>query len=120
MLPKTTLDIISKRAPPRMRPRYISALATISLYNNSDTRLAKQLRASSCINDRRPRRAKFSDTSKKKIGRQALENRLMHIDFDWIGPKVCKSYIDIHIYCTLCLLGNQLAIKAFGCPGRPF
>jgi len=66
MLPKTMLDVILKRAPPRMWSHSISASTGISLYNNSDTRFAKQLRASSYINDIRPRRAKFSDTSKKE------------------------------------------------------
>jgi len=80
-----------------MWSRSISVSTAISLYNNSDTRLAKQLRASSYS---RPRRAKFRNTSKKKIGRQALENRLMHlnnVDFDWIGPKVSKNYIKVKL-----------------------
>jgi len=62
------LEIISKRAPPRMWSRYLSTSTAISLCNNSDTKLAKQLRASSYINDRRPRKAKFSVTPKEKFG----------------------------------------------------
>jgi len=41
------------------------------------------------INDRCPRRDKFFDTSRLKIGRQSLTNRLdfmnININFDWIG-----------------------------------
>jgi len=62
------LNIISKRGPPRMWSGYISASTAISLYNNSDTRLAKQLKAFPYFNDRRPRKVKFRNTSKKKIG----------------------------------------------------
>jgi len=52
--------------PPRMWSNYITASTAISLYNNSDTRLSEYLRESSYIIDRRPKKAKFRNASKKK------------------------------------------------------
>jgi len=83
-----------------MWSNYITASTAISLYNNSDTRLSEYLRESSYIIDRRPKKAKFRDASKRKIGAQALKNRLLHlnnINFDWIGPEVCKNYLRVNL-----------------------
>jgi len=99
-IPKVMLGVISKRASPRMWSNYITASTATSLYNNSDTRLSEYLRESSYINDRRLKKAKFRDTSKRKIGRQALKNRLLHlnnINFDWIEPEVCKNYLRVNL-----------------------
>jgi len=93
-IPKVMLEVISKRAPPRMWSNYVTAPTVMSLYNNSDTRLSEYLRESSYIYERRPKKAKLRDAAKRKIGRQALKNRLLHlnnINFDWIGPEVCKN-----------------------------
>ncbi len=61
----------------------------IRLYNKSDTRIANELRSAAYVNDRLPFRAKFIDTSRLKIGRQSLKNRIgrifERISFDWIG-----------------------------------
>jgi len=81
------LDIISKRAPPRQWANYSSASTAMLLFNHSDTRLAMGLRKSPYVNDRRSAHAKFCDTSVRKFGRQAMKNRLTHINsvgFDWI------------------------------------
>jgi len=44
-LPKVLLEIISKRAPPRMWSKYITASTAIRLFNNSDTRLGDEMRS---------------------------------------------------------------------------
>lgn len=70
-----------------------------SFYVNWDfkqLRLAQDLKNSTYINYRMPRRAKLRDGSFKKIGRKSMKNRLLHmsrLDFDWIGPNISKNYI---------------------------
>jgi len=70
------------------------------LYNTSDTRLAIDLRASAWVNDRRPAVSKFCDASRRKIGRQALRNRLNNINvitFDWIKDNISKDYLRVNL-----------------------
>lgn len=84
------LDKISKRATPVQWSRYIVASTVIKLYTSSDTNIAELLRSNAYVNDRMPRKARFSDRSRLKIGRQSLQNRIgplfSHITFDWIRP----------------------------------
>jgi len=87
-IPRTVLDVISKRARPRQWANYITASTVIKLHNTSNTRIAEQLRSAAYVNNRQPGRGTFVDNSKLKIGKQALQNRLQcfrEIDFDWIG-----------------------------------
>jgi len=99
-IPRAMLDIISKRAPPRQWSNYTTASTAMWLYNTSDTRLAIDLRASAYVNDRRLAVAKFCDASRGKIGRQALRNRLNHINvitFDWIKDNIFKDYLRVNL-----------------------
>jgi len=99
-IPRVMLDIISKRAPPRQWANYSSASTAMWLFNTSDTRLAMELRASAYINDRKPTRAKFCNTSLRKVGRQAMKNRLNHlnnVNFDWIKDKISKDYLRVQL-----------------------
>jgi len=67
----------------------------MKLFLKSDTRIAEDLCAGAYINDRLPQRATFRDTSRLKIGKQQLKNRLQHMNmlrFDWIGT-FSKDYI---------------------------
>jgi len=77
-LTRTVQNIISKWAPPRMWSQDMTASTAIKLSNKSDTRQSEELRRSSYINDRVPRRAKFTNSSSKKIGRESIKNRLKH------------------------------------------
>lgn len=89
------LDQTCKRATPRQWAYYITSKTAMDLYLYSDTRLAQDLRANSNINDRMPGRSTFMDTSRLKIGRQQLRNRLHHmstIKFDWIGQNYSTDY----------------------------
>jgi len=87
-LPRAILDIIAKRATPKQRSNYVTALTAIKLFNTNETRIGEQLRQQCYINDRQPRKGTFFDTSNLKIGRQSFQNRLQvftSINFDWIG-----------------------------------
>ena len=73
---RNELDKISKRATPAELAHYSITLAVIQLFNHSDTNIAVQLRESGYINDRMPRKGKFIDKSRLKIGKQALPYRI--------------------------------------------
>jgi len=65
-----------------------------------DTRLSTDLRKSTYINHRRAARAKFCDTSVRKVGRQAIRNWLNHInsiDYNWIRDSVSKDYLIVKL-----------------------
>ena len=61
----------------------------IKLFNHSDTNITYQLRDSAYINDSMPRKGKFVDKSRLKIGKQALPYRIgppfAGLTFDWVG-----------------------------------
>jgi len=64
------------------------------------TQIAQELRTPAYINDRRPKLAKFHDSSNKKIGRQSMRNRLTHIsaaDFDWIDINISKDFLSVKL-----------------------
>jgi hypothetical protein len=86
---RSEIDLMTKRAKPPEWARYSIASTVIKLYNSSDTNIAKTLRSSAYVNDRLPRRAKFIDQSKFKVGKQSLPNRIGYLfskmKFDWIG-----------------------------------
>jgi hypothetical protein len=85
---RSLVDADAKRATPAEWSRYTMASTVIKLFNSSDTNIAKAIRESSYINDRLPRKAKFMDHSRLKVGRQSIYNRigsiLNKISFDWI------------------------------------
>jgi len=57
----------------------------------STTPMAEKLRRTAYINDRCPGRASFTDTSKRKIGRQTLPNRLgffKDVKFNWCNEDI--------------------------------
>jgi len=84
--PTYVLDIIGKRANPRQWVQYSIASYVIKSYNRGTTPLSKKLRSIGYINDRCPKRARYFDASRLKIGRQDLPNRLdfLNLKFDWI------------------------------------
>jgi len=87
-VPRSVLDIISKRATPKQWSRYVLAKTVIKLFNQNNTRIGQLLRENSYINDRNPGRASFFGDAKKKVGRNCLLNKLHlfnEIKFDWIG-----------------------------------
>jgi len=75
------------------------ASTAVQLINESDTRLANELRQKMYINDRVPRRGKFFNTARTKMGQHGLSNRLNCVNvlnFDWIGP-YNKDYIRVNL-----------------------
>jgi len=77
-----------KRATPSQWSNYCNAKMAITLTNlgKMGPRISDQLTTKCYINDRRPGRGTFPDTSRLKIGRNAFTNRLemmKKINFDW-------------------------------------
>jgi len=67
---------------------YSNAKTAISLYclNEKGPRLSQRLRSSCYINDHKPGIGSFIDSSRLKIGRHSLANRLQmmkRVTFDW-------------------------------------
>jgi len=86
-VPRSVLNIISKRATPKEWANYSSASTAIALYNQNNTRIGTELRNHGYINDRKPHRAIFPDVSKRMLGRHSFKNRLQQmsmLNFDWI------------------------------------
>jgi hypothetical protein len=69
----------------------------VELYNRSDTDIADLLRCSSYINDRMPHRAKFTDVSRLKIGRQSLPSRIgplfAGLKINWVDPMLSDDWL---------------------------
>lgn len=88
-LSRQDIDKKTQRATPLEWAQYAVASIVIKLYNKADTPIVNLLRTSSYVNDRQPGKAKFTDRSRLKIGRQSIVNRIgpifAKIDFDWIG-----------------------------------
>lgn len=87
-IPRTVLNIISKRATPKQWARYAIAKTVIKLYNKGCTRMGILLRQNSYVNDRNPGRAVFFGNAKRRSGRHCILNKLhifKDIKFDWIG-----------------------------------
>jgi len=87
-VPRTTSNIISKRATPKQCARYTVAKTVIKLFNQGSTRIGALLRQNSYVNNRNPVKATFFGDTRKEIGRSYLLNKLHifnDIKFDWIG-----------------------------------
>jgi hypothetical protein len=86
---RADIDHQTKRATPSEWARYSITSTVIKLYNESETTITKLLRSTAYVNDRLPRRAKFIDKSRLKIGRQTILHRIgplfASLTFDWIG-----------------------------------
>jgi hypothetical protein len=94
---RTLLDQESRRSTPIQWSKYIVASTVIKLYNRSDSNVAILLRKSAYVNDRMPFRARFIDTSRLKIGRQAITSRIgpifNEVAFNWIDPTISDDCI---------------------------
>jgi len=87
---KEDLNAYFKRATPLKWMKYSCCKMAINLYNlgNDGPPLTSKLKASAYINDRQPQRAYFMDTSRLRIGKHSLPNRMnsmCSISFNWIG-----------------------------------
>jgi hypothetical protein len=85
---RSELDKLSKRATPLEWSKYSITSTVIKLFNNSDTNIAILLRDSVYVNDRKPKKGKFLDKSRLKVGKQSLPYRIgpifANLSFDWI------------------------------------
>jgi len=85
---KDDLNNYFKRATPLKWMRYTCSKMAMKLYllGQAGPPMSTKLRASAYINDRQPHKVHFMDTSRLKIGKQSLTNRLSSmktIKFDW-------------------------------------
>jgi len=79
------VDPLSTNATPKLWSLFINCKMAINLMSGNSP-LGIKLRAKSYINDRKPGRATIMDSSRWKIGRFSLSNRLLclkRVNFDW-------------------------------------
>jgi len=82
---RSEIDRVIKRATPRQWSYYTTSKLAINLMNGT-TPLGRKLKSKCYVNDRNPGRGTISDTSRLKIGRFSLANRLQclrRLNFDW-------------------------------------
>jgi len=94
------LDSMSKRATPVQWGCYSTAKCAIGLMRKNNTRIAHCLNANVYTNDRLPGKARFSDKSKMKVGRQSIVNRLTFmnsIDFPWYKTEISDDQLRINL-----------------------
>ncbi len=91
------LDSICKRATPRQWSYYSVASTVISIMQNGGPSLLYDLLTANCTIGRRDKIASFHDTSRRKIGRQSVQNRLhetfKQIRFVWKDTDISKATI---------------------------
>jgi len=76
ILPQAVIDIICKRATPKQLAQYSISRYAIKQYNEQNIDVAKALKNAAYINDQMPKRARFHNSSRLKIGRENFINRL--------------------------------------------
>jgi len=92
------VDAVMKRATPRQWSYYTSSKMAINLMNGS-TPLGKKLKAKCYVNDRIPGRGTITDTSRLKVGKFSLSNRLQclrRLNFDWCSG-ITKDLLRINL-----------------------
>jgi hypothetical protein len=97
-LNRKSLDKICKRATPRQWSYYATSSAVITITQNKEPSLLHDLIMTNCTtNERKPGVAAFFDTSRRKIGRQSIHNRIgetfKRINFGWLGIKNGKATV---------------------------
>jgi len=84
---RAELDLIG-RARPTTWSQYLLASTTIkAITRKQPTTLANEMGQNMFVERRRSEKPKFYDNSRRKIGRQALRNRLLFMNtfnFDWL------------------------------------
>ena len=94
------LDQIGKRANPREWSHYIVANMVASiLFNQEPQKLFAELLSEMTFNDRKPGIPRFYDSSRTKIGRQSLKNRVGEtasmIKEDWCVDNISKDRLRV-------------------------
>ncbi len=99
---KRVLDEECKRATPRQWGHYVVASTAASIMQNQEPSLLFELiTGNSTWNDRKPGRRDFYDTSRLRVGRQSLQNRLREpfrmMRGDWYGTGLTKDAIRVRM-----------------------
>jgi len=84
-----TLSFLTKRATPQQYNNFKMGKALVSISTNCEPFfLFHELLTNSSIEQRKPLRPRFYDSSRSKIGRQSFPNRVtaiaQQLDFDWL------------------------------------
>ncbi len=92
------LDEEGKRATPRQWSYYTVASTTMSIIQNKQPSLLYDLLMTNCtINSRSEARPSFYDTSRRKIGRQSIHNRVgdvfRSVNFAWFKKDLSKNSV---------------------------
>ena len=107
------LDILCQRATPKQWSKYMSSSIVIKcLRNNEPAFLTNCLRSTLYTERRHPHQGKFYDNSKGKVGRQKLNNGLIHmaaIKFNWLGMDLGDAAIRNSLKRTFCTYATHSA-----------
>lgn len=100
--PRKELDFRCKRATPRQWSYYSVANITASILRDGEPSLLFDLiRGNSATSGRQPSRPTFFDTSRKKIGRQSIQNRIgdvfKRVKSDWLEKGKSKDALRIEL-----------------------
>jgi len=97
---KDDLNRLSKRATPLQWAKYSTTSCAIKLLRKAETPLAIQMKNKMYVNDRKPHRGKFINTTLTKIGREALPyrlNTLSELTFDWLDENLSDNEIRVNL-----------------------
>jgi len=101
-LSKKRLSELTKRAPPSEYNNFKLAKILILICNNCEPfSLFHELISSSTTEQRKPYQPRFFDSSRSKVGRQSLPNRVTHVanqlTFDWLPNLMSKDLTRIKL-----------------------
>ena len=96
------LDTLGRRATPRQWGYYTTASTTANILRNREPSLLFDLvQGNMTSNRRRPARPSFFDTTRRKIGRQSLQNRIgetfKRVEADWMEARRSKAAVRIDL-----------------------
>jgi len=108
------LDSMSSRLTPKQRGQYSTAKCAVGLVKKNNTEIGKFIRDNIYVNDRLPGKAKFTDRSKLKVGKQSIVNRLTFmnsIDFPWYDISISDDLLRRNLNCTNTKLNRNAWLK---------
>lgn len=94
---RKVIDSLCQRATPVMWSKYISASMAIKITRDMEPKLLYEdvLKNMTTVR-RKPDNGRFFDTSRRKIGKHAFANRLIHLnnlDFSWLNKPMSNDSI---------------------------
>ena len=97
-VPRKQLDTLGRRATPQQWGYYATASTAANiLWNREPSLLFDLIHGNMTTNRRRPARPNFFDTSRRKIGRQSLHNRIGRVEADWMEAGRSKDAVRVDL-----------------------